>query len=328
MLNRRKYIGASTTVGVAGALSAHIGFAQTPATQTTGGGIGAKIGDPPDVFEAALGPGQVDGNWTVYGSPDSGDAVYHVFFNDKSQAETVFIDFQGMENGGLPMEVESMGTSRFLWDDAEAMNQLAIVGAVGETDDIRYLVQPWSSPSLADTTGRSGNVIVIDAFLDSIETENPPILYTFVTMEAAEVNTLSPAGTLPGPLSAREEWAEYAEIPEDEMTPIVFEGGPAQGEWTVSGSAITGVIQPLPAAETNTIVGHMMPTGELAWTTVIGRPGDSTLIRLHGVNTGEQGEVAPVGAVSAQIVSGTEAEGEVNAIKMGAVYQGFEPPSF
>lgn len=163
-----------------------------------------------------------------------------MLFNDDGMAETVFIDFEGMEGGGYPLEVGSMGSSRFVRDDSETMHNLASVGAARSETDIRYIVQGWSNENLAADTGRSGNVIVIDAFADVSGEKNPPILYTYVTMETTEVNTLAPAGTLPGPLSAPEEWAEYGEATGNEgaiggegaVSAQVFRGDEAGGEVT------------------------------------------------------------------------------------------------
>lgn len=58
MLNRRNFIGAGAALGIAGTISTQIGSTQTPQTETTaGGGAGAKIGDPADVFVGEFGEG-------------------------------------------------------------------------------------------------------------------------------------------------------------------------------------------------------------------------------------------------------------------------------
>ncbi len=255
------------------ASTAHWSGIPSALARTTGPGGSPRLGDDRAAFEQLFGEGaDLDSGLIRYAAND-GEAIYAVRFTD-GIADQVEVDLAGLPGGGPEQEDADIGTSRFLPDDADEVASLSTSMVQRHSDT--YVVTIHASAELAESTGRSGNVMVFDkrtALNSPAQSEYRSTAAT-VAMETFDVHEVVPAGeqaVIGGPV---EDWEFIFGPTTDDWQAERFEESPIGylvfGTSGVSGSGelidIGRVMDvdirlddPVPAQEAIAFVGSVLP---------------------------------------------------------------------
>jgi hypothetical protein len=233
----------------------------------------------------------------VFGDRTDKLADYWVAMNNAGGVEMVEIDFSPIPGGGLESETEIIGWSRFLRDDATRLGPMMLVGGLNSNRH-NFHIQPWHSDGLANSLGRSGNVIVVDedAGDSSIaEVGNWNILRTQVSMETFNIHPVNRTESMPGPSNTVEHWAmNYSLVETPDRLAYVVENPPVPGYWLVGKWVYEVDIsfdQPISMKASSDLIGSMLPVaGTESWTTWLQpTPNGPYGLRLNGFNLGLDG---------------------------------------
>lgn len=312
MLTRRNLIRSSAGLGMVGLLPTAYAEAQTPESIAAYDPV-AAIGDTREIFEEEYGSGREEGSWVIFGEDDPSTAFYYVLFNDAEIAETIEADFRHLETGGLPMEGD-VGVSRFVPDDGEQVGPGSQLSDYRATDGW-YVATAWHSAELAEESGRSGNVVVVDGINYFGIDLGTQFTHTMVSMETFEVNEMMPNDQFMGAHTPLDEWEAYADKDRG-MFALTFTDSERPGNWIVTeASASVEFDVPITVAEATELTASLAPVGEISWTTYLPpSPMGEEGIRLHGIRS-DLGET-----VTGQWVVDGEESGVVTKI-----YTGFRP---
>jgi hypothetical protein len=202
LLNRRHLIGGNALAPFAAATLPSL--ARATRLQS---GDRARLGESIDAFEADLGRSTAasrEFDVVQFGEPDAGEIVHYVRFTD-SHADHIEVDLTFLREGGLPEEEMNVGDSRFLPGDAIPLATAS--GGNLQFEHEAYDFRTWHSPSLASDTGRTGNILVMDAHGEAGDgmTAAPPYTRATISMESFEIQPVTPSGkaaVLGAPLEA------------------------------------------------------------------------------------------------------------------------------
>ncbi len=188
-LDRRRLLeltGGAAVVATLGERSAQAGASDVA--------VGPELGDREAVFDSFFGSGEpLASGLTGYDARDS-PASYAVRFTD-DHADLVEVDLTGFPDGGLNDEDVRVGESRFQPDDARPLR--SFTGGALRYGGEEFQLATYGSESLADRTGRTGNVMVMEARPTPGDGPSPPWVYTHATvaMESDDVNEVRPGGS-------------------------------------------------------------------------------------------------------------------------------------
>ncbi|MEJ7838551.1 MAG: hypothetical protein WKF81_07025 [Thermomicrobiales bacterium] len=217
-------------------------------------GESARLGDGRDTFDSVLGEG-IETNHALiqYGSTNDDDIVYLVRFND-DVADHIEIDFTGLPDGGLSEADANVGESRFLPDDSEQVSTFRAGNLQFETSG--FDLATWSSSTLANATGQSEKMIVIDEHNVPGDGASSTTTYerALVSMEGNDVYEVDPSGTkavLTAPLDIW--WEQYGQAPASQRASHVAD--PSLEAMTL-GISLTGNV----VAEIDFLLDEGIPT--------------------------------------------------------------------
>lgn len=200
-LSRRSFNSALGSAWIAGAT---VGRPDLAAASQESGDV--HLGEDRDAFEVALGPGtDLESGLARFGEPDTGEIVHYVRFTD-GIADHIEVDLTCLPGGGLPPEEANVGDSRFLPDDADPGPTFAGGNLQFETSAFDFAV--YASPSVATSTGRSGNLLVTDEHGvagDGME-QAPRYQRATISMESFDVHPVTPTGEAAVLLAPLETW--------------------------------------------------------------------------------------------------------------------------
>lgn len=317
MTTRRKIFQSAAVLGVAGAIGTIPTAAQTPVTtDASPDTTGPKIGQGQQQFDAWFGPGTPEDSFIHYPPLEEGRASYYVAFNENDRAQLIIGNFNDMPTGGIEFDWAEAGQSQYVRDDAVAgdLYQFVYFKSAGGY----YTVRSWQSMELAEESGGSGYVTVMDRVTSGM---TDPTLFreTMIATETPEVNPIVPTGESLGPHSSMQEWIEY-----NNGQSVMSEAGlpldnpPLPGRWVVMDSLqiwaeLDSPISTLEAAE---LISSMLPPSDLLGTTWYGQnPITDTQIRLHEFVAQDTGNRY----LSAQFVEGDEQGGVVTKFYLANV---------
>lgn len=281
----------------------------------------ARLGDGRDAFDSVFGEG-LDTNTGLiqYGFTNDDEIVYFVRFND-DVADHIEIDLTSLPGGGLSDAYANAGESRFIPDDAEQITTFRAGNLQFETSG--FDLASWSSSSMANATGRSGKMLVID--LHNVPGDGASATTTYeraiVSMEGNDVFEVIPSGSgaiLTAPLDAW--WEEYGQAPSSQRASHV--ANPPLEKMNLGISLTSSVVaeidilldEGIPIEDAIEFVGRFLPSDAMLEQTHYGVPSPTGPIGLRTniwtlPSSGSQ-------AMSLLYVAGGEEAGNVTRILM------------
>lgn len=276
----------------------------------------ATIGAEKSSFDAAFGTGREDGWFTVYDFSDEGMASYWVAWDANGFAHRIANDYSAIAGGDLPFEPGLLGQSQFVPEDAS-------INAAGDLTNIQvgasgYYVAQHHSEDVQSTTGRSGNILVVDErMIPGDGPNNPNFMRTSIAMEAWEINPIVPTGYLPGLGAHWQEWqALYGEAAFHQRGTLLA-SPPVPGRWMFDDRSIDVILEPaISSSEAAQWISDMLSPnlGTMTTTYWLPAPGDEEGLRIclwtqpNGMST-----------VALQVVHGGEENGVVSRFVLGTI---------
>ena len=276
--SRRKFSQLALTVPLAASV-------RVASAQSDGPGFAGTLGKTRESFEADYGEGREEGWFTVYDFSDEGKASYWVAWDANGYAHRTATDFSALEGGGLPFSEDALGTSRFLPGDAFG-------DMYGQSSNIQigeqvYFLEIYHSGEIANSTGRSGTVAVVDEWMSQGDGDYQgpaPISLSRATMEAYEVNPVIPDGRYPSSNASKDDMeAAFGPINTPSRGFDLIEP-PVPGRWMFDGETIDVVFEePVSAADGADWVSGFLEAdlGEAHATFWMPAPGDTSGLRVH-----------------------------------------------
>lgn len=313
-MNRRQLLGASV-IALPAAAAGRKALAQTPVTNEQLQD-GPKIGHGQQQFENWFGPGTPEDSFIHYPPLVDGRASYYVAFDDADHSQLIIGNFNDLPAGGIEFDWANAGESQFIRGDAAAGELFQFVYFKSETG--YYAMRSWQSSELAEETGGSGYVTVLDRITSGML---DPSLFreTMIATEIPEVIPILPTGEKLGPHSSMQEWIEY-----NNGQSVMSEAGlnlddpPLPGFWVIMDSlqVWAELDTPIPTNEAAELISSMLPPSDLIGTTWYGQnPVSETQIRLHEFVAHDTGSHH----LGAQFVEGDEQTGTVTKFYLANV---------
>ncbi|HEV2527638.1 MAG TPA: hypothetical protein VGT61_04185 [Thermomicrobiales bacterium] len=190
MLSRRRLLGLTAGAAILAPLPeprGRVGSGGTPDPD------GPLLGDYEAAFEHHFGNGTTLESGLIRYPAEESPAVYAVRFTD-DHADLVEVDLTGFPRGGLDDGDIRLGDSRFMPGDAERMATFS--GGALRYGGEGFNLTIHQSEDLANQTGRTGNVMVMEVRPTPGDGPSPPWLYTHATvgMESEDVHDFVPNG--------------------------------------------------------------------------------------------------------------------------------------